>query len=161
MATGDQPPTAVSIAKLIDILDKDDKGVHGGSAMAAIDFDKLTDDEIDALPDLPLVVARCSPDSKVKLVKALHRRGKMVAMTGDGVNDAPALRKADVGIAMGQSGSDVTREVADIILTDDRFGTIVRAVAQGRRIFSNITKYIIHLMTSTRLVPPLQSRSIN
>ena len=86
--------------------------------MAAREFDKLTSEELDALPHLPRVLARCSPTTKVRLIDALHRRGKFVAMTGDGVNDAPAVKKADIGIAMGLGGSDVTKQASDITLTD-------------------------------------------
>ncbi|KAJ2014945.1 hypothetical protein GGI06_003429 [Coemansia sp. S85] len=109
--------------------------------MTAREFDALSDEEVDALPELPNVIARCSPDTKVKMIQAMHRRNGIVAMTGDGVNDSPSLKFADVGIAMGLSGSDVAKQASEIILTDDNFATIVRAIREGRRIFNNIQRF--------------------
>jgi P-type Na+/K+ transporter len=114
--------------------------------MTAAHFDKLTDADIDALPALPLVIARCAPDTKVRMIEALHRRGKFAAMTGDGVNDAPSLNRADVGIAMGQGGSDVAKDASDIVLSDDNFASILNAVEEGRRMFCNIQKFVLHLL---------------
>jgi potassium/sodium efflux P-type ATPase len=108
----------------------------------------MTDAEIDALPQLPLVIARCAPDTKTKMIHALRRRGFYMAMTGDGVNDAPSLSEADVGIAMGLAGSDVAKSAAKIVLTDDKFNSIVSAIREGRRMFDNIQKFIMHLLTS-------------
>ncbi|KAJ2466923.1 hypothetical protein GGI02_004209 [Coemansia sp. RSA 2322] len=156
MLTGDHPATAAAIARQVGILQAEDEGqssgVDGRAAphcavtlgplvMTAREFDRLSDDEIDALPELPHVIARCSPDTKVKMIQAMHRRNGIVAMTGDGVNDSPSLKFADVGIAMGMSGSDVAKQASEIILTDDNFATIVRAIREGRRIFSNIQRF--------------------
>jgi len=143
MATGDHPLTARTIAKQVGILRPP---IKEHLVMVAAEFDRMTDEQVDAM-ELPLVLARCSPQSKVKLVRALHRRKKRVAMTGDGVNDAPAVKNADVGIAMGQGGSDVTRQASDMTLTDDNFATITAAVSEGRRIFSNIVKFTLHLLS--------------
>jgi len=108
----------------------------------------MTDAEIDALPELPLVIARCAPDTKTRMIEALRRRGLFMAMTGDGVNDAPSLSSADVGIAMGMAGSDVAKGAAKIVLTDDKFNSIVAAIREGRRMFDNIQKFVMHLLTS-------------
>lgn len=122
------------------------KDVADSMVMTASQFDALSEDEIDQLPLLPLVIARCSPQTKVNLVEALHRRSRACAMTGDGVNDSPSLKRADVGIAMGQSGSDVAKDASDIILTDDNFASIVVAIEEGRRTFDNIQKFVLHLL---------------
>lgn len=114
----------------------------------AAEFDGMSESEIDALPELPLVIARCAPDTKTRMIAALHRRGKFCAMTGDGVNDAPSLRASDVGIAMGMGGSDVAKSASDIVLTDDNFASIVNAIEEGRHMFDNIQKFILHLLTS-------------
>jgi len=114
--------------------------------MTASTFDKLSDEEIDNLPVLPLVIARCAPQTKVRMVDALHRRNKFVAMTGDGVNDSPALKRADVGIGMGMSGSDVAKDASDIVLTDDNFASILNSIEEGRRMFDNIKKFVLHLL---------------
>jgi len=110
-------------------------------------MDAMTEEELDEMDELPLIVARCSPESKVRMVEALHRRGKIVAMTGDGVNDSPSIKEADIGIAMGITGSDVTKGVADIVLADDNFATIVGAVQEGRRIFASISSFVMHLLS--------------
>jgi P-type E1-E2 ATPase len=104
----------------------------------------MSEEQIDAMPELPLVIARCSPESKVKMVEALHRRGKIVAMTGDGINDAPAIKMADVGAAMGIAGVDVTKNTADIVLTDDNIATLVSAVEEGRHAAASVKKYVDH-----------------
>lgn len=146
MATGDHPKTAEAIARDVGILGSND--ISGPPlVMAAHEFESMTAEEIDSLPELPLVLARCSPASKVTLINALHRRGKFVAMTGDGINDAPAVKKADIGIAMGLAGSDVTKQASSITLTDDNFKTIVLAVKEGRRLFTNIINIVQHLLS--------------
>ncbi|KAK0724420.1 Na or K P-type ATPase [Lasiosphaeris hirsuta] len=142
MLTGDHVKTATTIAREIGIL----KG--SGGIMVAGEFDALTEDEVDRLPSLPLVLARCSPATKVRMVEAMHRRKAFCVMTGDGVNDSPALKKSDVGIAMGLNGSDVAKEAADMVLTDDNFASIVTAIEEGRRLFDNIQKFLLHLLVS-------------
>ncbi|KAI9149573.1 calcium-transporting ATPase 3 [Paramyrothecium foliicola] len=150
MLTGDHPETARAIALEVGILPTKMSEIAADVAktmvMPASEFDKLTDDDIDKLPFLPLVIARCAPQTKVRMVEALHRRGAFVAMTGDGVNDSPSLKRADVGIAMGMAGSDVAKEASDIVLTDDNFASILAAVEEGRRMFDNIQKFILHVL---------------
>lgn len=140
MLTGDHILTAKSIAKDVGILPNNGRPIKKSLVMTAADFDRLSNDQVDRLETLPLVLARCSPTTKVRMVEALHRRKAFCVMTGDGVNDAPALKMADVGIAMGINGSDVAKESADMVLADDRFDSIVRAVYEGRRLFDNIQK---------------------
>lgn len=150
MVTGDHPGTARAIAAQVGIVPADmgtlSREVADAMVMTASQFDKLSNDEIDKLPTLPLVIARCAPHTKVRMIEALHRRGRFAAMTGDGVNDSPSLKHADVGIAMGQSGSDVAKDASDIVLTDDNFASILNAVEEGRRIFDNIQKFVLHLL---------------
>ena len=139
MVTGDHVKTATAIACEIGII-KQGRQNDDTQVMVASAFDNLSDAEIDALESLPLVLARCSPATKVRMVEAMHRRKAFCVMTGDGVNDSPALKKSDVGIAMGLSGSDVAKEAADMVLTDDNFASIVTAIEEGRRLFDNIQK---------------------
>ncbi|PPJ60270.1 hypothetical protein CBER1_01249 [Cercospora berteroae] len=150
MLTGDHPGTARAIAAQVGILPSKmnelSKDIADAMVMTASQFDALSDDQIDALPVLPLVIARCAPNTKVRMIEALHRRKKFCAMTGDGVNDSPSLKRADVGIAMGQAGSDVAKDASDIILTDDNFASILAAVEEGRRTFDNIQKFVLHLL---------------
>lgn len=150
MLTGDHPETARAIAREVGILPRRMENVAEDVAqamcMTAKDFDKLSDEEIDKLPLLPLVVARCAPSTKVRMIEALHRRKKFAAMTGDGVNDSPSLKQADVGISMGEAGSDVAKEASDIVLTDDNFASILNAIEEGRRMFDNIQKFVLHVL---------------
>lgn len=152
MLTGDHPSTAEAIAKEVGIIPTNRASLPHSVATslvkAASEFDAMTEDEIDALPTLPLVIARCAPSTKTRMIAALHRRRAFCAMTGDGVNDAPSLQAADVGIAMGLAGSDVAKGASDIVLTDDNFASIVNAIEEGRRMFDNIQKFILHLLTS-------------
>ncbi|CZR53360.1 related to Ca2+-transporting ATPase [Phialocephala subalpina] len=152
MLTGDHPATATAIAKEIGIIPRNlgilPRDVSEAIIQKATDFDAMTDAQIDALPELPLVIARCAPDTKTRMIEALRRRGLFMAMTGDGVNDAPSLSSADVGIAMGLAGSDVAKGAAKIVLTDDKFNSIVSAIREGRRMFDNIQKFVMHLLTS-------------
>lgn len=138
MLTGDHPQTARSIAIDVGIIPKNfsslSPDIISSMVMTAAQFDKLSDAEVDDLPVLPLVIARCAPNSKVRMIEALHRRNKFVAMTGDGVNDSPALKRSDVGIGMGMAGSDVAKDASDIVLTDDNFASILNAVQEGRRV---------------------------
>jgi potassium/sodium efflux P-type ATPase len=148
MLTGDHPSTAAAIAKEVAIIPEDVPVLNNPLIMTAAQFDAMADDDVDRLVELPRVVARCSPNTKVKMIAALHRRNLFATMTGDGVNDSPSLKAANVGIAMGQSGSDVAKQASDIVLTDDNFATIVKAIAEGRRMFANIQKFIQHLMSA-------------
>ncbi|KAK9693024.1 hypothetical protein K7432_014106 [Basidiobolus ranarum] len=149
MLTGDHPATATAVAREVSIIPSNYKNGKEGLklVMTATEFDSLTDAKVDSLEELPSVIARCSPNTKVKMIRALHRRKKIAAMTGDGVNDSPSLKIANVGISMGMAGSDVAKQASDIILTDDNFATIVRSVEEGRRIFTNIQKFVLHLMS--------------
>ncbi|KAK7678844.1 hypothetical protein QCA50_018146 [Cerrena zonata] len=144
MLTGDMLGTARAIAQEVGILPRNlyhyGDDVIAAMCITANEFDSLTDEQIDALPILPLVVARCAPQTKVRVIEALHRRKRFVAMTGDGVNDSPSLKKADVGIAMGLNGSDVAKDASDIVLTDDNFASILNAIEEGRRMSANIQK---------------------
>ncbi len=141
MITGDHKDTAYAIAKELGMI-KSEKEVVNGSYL-----DKFTDEELVKEINNYCVFTRVSPEHKVRIVKALQGNGKVVAMTGDGVNDAPSIKRADIGIGMGNTGTEVTKEVADMILTDDNFATIVLAVEEGRRIFGNIQKTIQFLLS--------------
>lgn len=152
MLTGDHPSTATAIAKEVGILPRNlnslPPAVAASLVLTASSFDSMSDAQIDLLPTLPLVIARCAPHTKTRMIAALHRRKAFAAMTGDGVNDAPSLQAADVGIAMGLAGSDVAKSASDMVLTDDNFASIVSAIQEGRRMFDNIQKFILHLLTS-------------
>ncbi|KAG0376659.1 P-type ATPase [Mortierella sp. AD032] len=141
MITGDHIKTASAIAKELGILEE------GGRAIKGEELDLLSEQDIAELKPFPNVFARVSPDNKLKLVTALQSRGESVAMTGDGVNDAPAIKAANVGVAMGIAGTDITKQAADIVLSDDNFNTIVVAVEEGRRVFENILKFIVYLLS--------------
>ncbi|KAG6863997.1 hypothetical protein C0991_001266 [Blastosporella zonata] len=145
MLTGDHLTTARAIGESVEIIMPD---APKSAVMTAADFDKLTDEEIDALPELPLVISRCAPETKVRMIHAGKRRGKHLSMSGDGVNDSPALKLAPVGIAMGMAGSDVAKDASDLVLTDDNFDSIRVAVREGRRLFLNIQRFILHLLTT-------------
>ncbi|EFC48833.1 predicted protein, partial [Naegleria gruberi] len=141
--TGDHKITAKAIAHECGVIEADDEDL----VMNASTFDSMSDHELRLLPDLPRVISRCTPGTKERMIEALHARKKYVAMTGDGVNDCSSIKAADVGIAMGITGSDVTKEVADIVLTDDDFSTIVIAIKEGRHMFESIRKFTIHLLS--------------
>ena len=142
MVTGDHPVTALAIAERLGIATASDRLVTGQQLAA------LSDAELDARIAETPVFARVAPEQKIRIVEGLQRQGEFVAMTGDGVNDAPALRRANIGVAMGVVGTDVAREAAHMVLLDDNFATIVAAVREGRRIFDNIRKFIRYTMTS-------------
>jgi Ca2+-transporting ATPase len=141
MITGDHAVTARNIAVRLGILDQD------GEVLAGTELGSLDPEELVRRAGAVRVYARVAPDQKIAIIRALQSRGECVAMTGDGVNDAPALRRAEIGIAMGLSGSDVAREVADLVLLDDNFATIVSAVRAGRRIYDNIRKFVRYAVT--------------
>ena len=141
MITGDHPLTARAIASELGLL-------GFGRMVTGADLDAMTDEELEREVEAIEVYARVSPVHKLRVVEALQARGHSVAMTGDGVNDAPALKRADIGVAMGVTGTDVTREAADMTLTDDNFASIVAAVEEGRGVFANIKKYLMYLLSA-------------
>ncbi len=142
MITGDHKDTAVAIAMQLGIIESAEQAITGA------ELDEISDEDFDSLVEKYSVYARVQPEHKTRIVNAWRKKGKVTAMTGDGVNDAPSIKNADIGVGMGITGTDVTKNVADMILTDDNFATIVSAVGEGRRIYDNIRKAIQFLLAS-------------
>jgi len=141
MITGDHKLTAIAIAKELNLIEKEE-------AITGEELDKMTEKELEDVVEKVSVYARVEPKHKVRILEVLKNKGHVVAMTGDGVNDAPAVKKADIGISMGIKGTDVTREASDMILTDDNFATIIDAVKEGRGVYDNIRKFIRFLLSA-------------
>ena len=141
MITGDHKVTASAIAKQIGIMQDSDIAVTG------MELDAMSDDELDKKLESISVYARVSPENKIRIVERWQNKGNIVAMTGDGVNDAPALKKADIGVAMGITGTEVSKDAASMILQDDNFATIIKAVANGRSVYRNIKNAILFLLS--------------
>jgi P-type E1-E2 ATPase len=139
MITGDHAVTAASIAKMLGIGD-------GKSYVTGRQIEEIDDDALEAKCRRIDVFARTSPEHKLRLVRAMQASGQLVSMTGDGVNDAPALKQADVGVAMGIKGTEVSKEVAEMVLTDDNFASITAAVREGRTVYNNIEKAILFML---------------
>ncbi|MCJ7425267.1 cation-translocating P-type ATPase [Candidatus Bathyarchaeota archaeon] len=143
MVTGDHRLTAVAVAKELSLLNEN--GIEG-KALTGEELDKITDEQLSSIVQNVVIYARVSPEHKMRIVKAWKSKGHVVAMTGDGVNDAPALKMSDIGVSMGITGTDVTKEAADMVLTDDNFASIVKAIKEGREIYGNIKKYLTYLL---------------
>jgi len=144
MVTGDHRLTAVAVAKALNLVGENKE--EEGRVLTGAELDRRSDEEFEKVVGELVIYARVSPEHKVRIVKALRRKGYICAMTGDGVNDAPALKMADIGVAMGITGTEVTKEASDMVLADDNFATIIKAVKEGREIYDNIKKYLTYLL---------------
>lgn len=142
MVTGDHKLTAIAVAKELNLLGEEEKD----QVLTGAELEKLTDEQLAGIVEKVVIYARVSPEHKMRIVKAWKSKGKVVAMTGDGVNDAPALKMSDIGVSMGITGTEVTKEASDMVLTDDNFASIVKAAREGREIYDNIKKYLTYLM---------------
>src|SRR5262249_33300136 len=142
MVTGDHPGTAEAVARELTIFEPGTRLVTGAELRA------MNDVELDTVVEQVRVFARVDPEHKLRIIRALQRKGPIAAMTGDGVNDAPALKTANIGVAMGITGTDVSKEAAHIVLTDDNFASIVKAIEEGRGIYDNIQKYLLYLLST-------------
>jgi Ca2+-transporting ATPase len=143
MVTGDHKLTAVAVAKELNLLGENEEE---GKVLTGEELEKLSDEHLADIVQKVVIYARVSPEHKMRIVKAWKAKGQVVAMTGDGVNDAPALKMSDIGISMGITGTEVTKEASDMVLTDDNFASIVKAAREGREIYDNIKKYLTYLM---------------
>jgi len=143
MVTGDHKLTAAAVAKELNLLGENDEE---GKVLTGAELDKINDEELAEIVENVVIYTRVSPEHKLRIVKAWKLKGQVVAMTGDGVNDAPALKMADIGVAMGVTGTEVAKEASDMVLADDNFASIVKAVKEGREIYDNIKKYLTYLL---------------
>ena len=143
MVTGDHKLTAIAVAKELNLLGENETE---GKVLTGVELDQISDEKLTEMVENVVIYARVSPEHKMRIVKAWKAKGQIVAMTGDGVNDAPALKLSDIGVAMGVTGTEVTKEASDMVLTDDNFASIVKAVKEGREIYGNIKKYLTYLL---------------